>query len=376
MRRTGLSWLAAGVLVTALASCFKDPVTSLQSTSASRLLLTSTTPSGPIGQLSNVTITARPDTDIISIQALDPQGNYLSFGAPTFATADPTIATVVAYPDSTIGHVPGSTLWKALVIAGANFGTTNVMVTAAGVTDTIAVVTLPVAFTGTISPANAHASDTVTISAPAGLSFGAAAAATFGAGPNFLVSRSASALKYIAGAALSAGKVAVSGVVMNGIALPTLTSTATLTVTDNLFPGDTTAAAAINMGTLNKPGDSLVTYGSVNGSEAALYLKFTLDTTSAVQVYFAFLGTGGVVNNVYSPSDQNPDNDIVICTNSNCTYGTDLAGNAAAATNNPETGTSSSIVGSAGAPTTVYLRIYPGFGTTSGVSSFRVRVKL
>ena len=378
MRRTGLSWLAAGVLVVASASCFKDPVTSLQSSNATRLILTSTTPSGPIGTLSNITVTARPDTNVISIQALDNQGNYIAFGAPTFTTADPTVATVVAFPDSTIGHVPGSTLWKALVIAGTTFGITNVTVTAAGVTDTINVVTLPVNFTGTVSKAAANSGDTITINAPALLSFGPNANATFSPGPAFRASVTPTALKMVMTGAGPATTFTVSGVVMSGVPLPTLTSTATVSVTDALEPANNTAAGAVNMGVIKKAGDSLVVGSSISftdaGSDAtgngADYWSLTLDTTTTLSLNLSFNGSGN------GGTDQNPDLDVVICTNSTCTYNTDLAGNKASATNNPEAGTTTAaIVGSAGAPTTVYIRVYGYFSTTAGVTGYRLRVK-
>lgn len=380
MRRTGLSSLAAaGILAVVGVSCFKDPVTSLQSTTASRLVVTETKPSGPIGQLTNVTITNKPDTNVINVQAVDPQGNYLTIGQPTFTSADPTVASVIAFPDTTIAVIPGSTLWKAEIVAGAQFGVTTVTVSAAGLTDTISVINLPTKFQGTINgtaAASVHPADTITFAPPAGMTFGPTATATFGQGPNFFVSRTATALKYVAGAitintATGASiplTATINGLLIAGnTVVPTgVPTTATLTVIDNNEPADNTSAGAVAMGTIAAVGDSLVAYGSIDGGDAVGdYLKFQLNVSDSLAIRIDFKGSGAGTN------DANPDLDLVICTNSSCTYGTDLAGNAASATNNPEVGKTPVVT----APTTVYLRVYSAFTSSGGATGYRVRVK-
>ena len=126
MRRQGMGWFAAGVLVLASVSCFKDPVKPLQG-GAARLTLNRS--------FANMTV---PETLIVTVQAVDAQGNFLAFPAPTYATGAATVATMIPFPDTVIGTIPGNTLYKALLISQA-VGNTVTKVTAAGVTDSIVV---------------------------------------------------------------------------------------------------------------------------------------------------------------------------------------------------------------------------------------------
>lgn len=275
MRRQGLGWLAASVTVLATMSCFKDPVTSLQG-SATRLILSTT----------YATVTARPDTDVITIQAQDDQGNFQAFAAPTYTSVDPTIATMVAFPDTVVGTVPGATLWKALLIAGPNFGTTKIAVTAAGVTDTISVLTLPVAFAGTITPATVQPGDTVTIAPPAGLTFGATATATASSGSGFykFVSRSATALKYLAGAAGASQTATISGATLGTTALPPLTTSATFSVTETNEPANDAIGTAPALSLPVNVGDSVVVYGSVSSSDIDDIFTISATTGDSVTI--------------------------------------------------------------------------------------------
>ncbi|HEY2807087.1 MAG TPA: hypothetical protein VGI92_14605 [Gemmatimonadales bacterium] len=111
----------------AAVSCFKDPTSSLQG-SATRLDLSVNFANLAVG-----------DTQVVTIQAVDNQGNFKAFAAPTYAPAAPSVANMIAFPDTVIGTVPGNTLYKALLI-GAAAGNTKVSITAAGVTDSIIVV--------------------------------------------------------------------------------------------------------------------------------------------------------------------------------------------------------------------------------------------
>lgn len=139
MRRQGFVWLGAAVAVLGTAACFTAPV---KAGSASRVLVTEVkAPSGhelqSVGDLTFVSI-AKNDTVVLGIQVQDNVGNYFSFAAPTLATGSSAVATLVAFPDTTLGVLPGNTFYKALLI-GAGTGTTPAIITAAGVTDSVAV---------------------------------------------------------------------------------------------------------------------------------------------------------------------------------------------------------------------------------------------
>lgn len=126
MRRQGLVWLAAGVVALGAAACFSDPTKALRAGPA-RLVLSRS--------FANMTVA---ETLLVTVQAVDGQGNYQSFTEPTYTPASAIVATMASLSDTTIVSVPGLTLWKANLV-GKAVGTTKVMVVAAGITDSISV---------------------------------------------------------------------------------------------------------------------------------------------------------------------------------------------------------------------------------------------
>src|SRR5262249_41342337 len=126
--------------------------------------------------------------------------------------------------------------------------------------------------------------------------------------------------------------------------------------------------------TLANVGDSSITYGAMDGSaDIRDYYKFTMPggaASNTVSVQLAFFGNGS------GSDDPNPDFDVVVCPTPSgagrCAAGQDIIpNNAAWATNQPEAGTATAVVGG----TTVFVRTFEYFATGAGIGSYRLRVK-
>lgn len=116
------------------------------------------------------------ETKAVVVQALDDQGNPLAVSFET--SVGPGITVVV---DSTFLPTNGAPITgqtRFLVTANTFVGT-SFTVTGDGKSLEIPVRSLPVSFTGTFSNATPALGDTVTLTAPAGLTFGADASITF-----------------------------------------------------------------------------------------------------------------------------------------------------------------------------------------------------
>ena len=256
MRRQGMGWLAAGVLVLASVSCYKDPVKPLQG-GATRLIVSR----------SSATVSV-PDSLVITTQVVDQQGNYLTFGAPTVTTLDPTIANIIPFPDSIIGTIPGNTLRKLEIVA-VSAGQTKVTVTVDGLTDTVGVLVFPRLFTGTITPTTVHPGDTVTFTAPTNVTFNpASATANVGAlGFYKLVSATSTTLKMIAGASGPVPYSITGAILLGTYPITSLTPGTALTVTENKEPANDTAS--VRDSTIAMPvnvGDTTTVFASLDSA--------------------------------------------------------------------------------------------------------------
>lgn len=291
MKRLGKVFLATGVVAMAASACFSDPTSDLRN-GPSRLNLSRRFVVQNVG-----------DTDQVNVSVLDDQGNALSFEAVSYAPVDPTVATMADLPDSTLRTFPGNTLFKTILI-GLGAGTTKIAITAGGVTDSLTVLVFPVAFTGTITPASGNMGDTITVTAPAGITFDTTVAnVTLNGGPVLRTGRTTTTIKFLA-PDVTGGTITVTGGLLLGqYALPALTSTATLTVAnqanepanDNMLaPG--TLAATTSFQTL---------FGSLSSSDANDFFRIDLAAPGIIEAFLDFTGTG-------AGNAGNPDIDVYV----------------------------------------------------------------
>jgi hypothetical protein len=122
--------------------------------------------------------------------------------------------------------------------------------------------------------------DTVTITASAALTFSTASGAltgvTVGGQDVWIISRTASAIKFIGPRATTSDTVMLSNVLLLGsIRLASLPAATRITVTEPNDPADDDPSATTAVLTLYKD-----FYGSVSGSDADDYIKFTTPATS------------------------------------------------------------------------------------------------
>lgn len=273
MKRQSTALLVAAVLGLGAFGCFKDPVSDLQG-SPSRVSLSRRFLQPTAG-----------DTTVVNVQVLDQQGNPLMLENVTYTSLDPAVASMEPLPDSVLRNFPGLTLTKANVIATGT-GTTKIVVAANGVNDTITVITYPTGFAGTITPTVAEGGNIV-ITAPTGVTFSTTATAVGNSGPLYrLVSRTATVLTYVAASVGAAQTLTINGAILLGsIPLPALVSNATFTVTAPTEPAND--AAATTTATLTPPaapGDSVVGYGSIDGSDIDDFWNIVVVAGDSIQI--------------------------------------------------------------------------------------------
>jgi hypothetical protein len=219
MKNQRKAWLAAGVLAVVAAGCFSDPVSDLQS-GATALRLSKTY------LVQNVN-----DSDVVSIQVLDNQGNPLPLTGVSFSSADPAVATMIPLPDSTVRTVPNGTQTRGTIIA-LTPGATTISVTANGLSQDIAVLSYPLAFDGVVTPATVAEGGLITIASTPVITFLPTVSATIGGEPALLVSSSATSLVVLAGVAGASQSLVISGMQLNGsIPLADLAALTKVTVT-------------------------------------------------------------------------------------------------------------------------------------------------
>ena len=245
MKRSLVSILALAAIV----GCFDDP------TSAGR--------NGPARLRMSLNQTFLDPNEEVTVQAtvLDEQGNQL-FGAVTFSSDDPNIATAEDVAD---GALPGGVGSTGLITAGTTAGATWVRATAGGVTDSIYVVVVPPTFAGTITPAAPTVSDTVTISTSGALLFVPAnVTVSMGGAPMQVVSATATSVRFIP-VFTADGEVMVGGLQLVGtIDLPPLVATQLVNVADPENANDAPGGGLV-IASPGAVGDTAVSFGAVTG---------------------------------------------------------------------------------------------------------------
>lgn len=258
--------LAAALVAAGTTACFKDPTSDLMN--------------GPVRidlARSVVFITAG---DSVSIQAevKDDAGNVFSSADATWTSGDETIA--VARKDTV--YIPGGE-FSRVFIRGVAGGQTYARITSNGLTDSVRVVVVPVVFNGTVLPATSNVGDTVTVTATSALTFSTTAGAlsdvTVGGREVFILSRTASVIKFIAPKSTTSDTVSISNVLLIGsIRLASLPASSRITVNDPNEPGNDDPATPASL--------TLYTdkYGSLGGSDVDDFFTFTTTTADSVRI--------------------------------------------------------------------------------------------
>lgn len=195
MKRHGVRLITAALATAVAAACFSDPTSSLRD-GPSSIVLSRSAAIVPIG-----------DSTLVEARVVDRQGNVLPATGAAWTTDNAAVADV----DVAATQVPAEASSRAYIKGIATLGgITTVRVTVRGLTDSVRVTALPTQYLGTgtfavtgtatadTTPLGAAftAGDTITITAPAGMTFDAAASViTLGGTGTYLLSRSASAVK-------------------------------------------------------------------------------------------------------------------------------------------------------------------------------------
>jgi hypothetical protein len=265
--------VAAVALALAASACFKDPTSDLRG-SPSRLKVSRVYIVQSVG-----------DTDLVSIEALDEQGNPQSIAAPTFSTGDAAVAEAVAVPDTIGGTLPGAVRWAAKIAANGA-GRTTINVTAAGQADSIVVLVFPTSFTGAVTASVAEGS-VVTIAATASVGFVPAATTVTLDGNNVrLDAVTASQITFKAWGVNPSQAVVVKNLLLLGqFALDSLVATTAVTVTNPAEPGDGTPAGATAITLPAAVGDSaMVSIASVSSADVDDFYTFTTTTADSLEI--------------------------------------------------------------------------------------------
>lgn len=267
MKNLGKAAFTVGALAVVAAGCFSDPTSDLRG-GPDRLTLSNTVVVQRVGE-----------TDQIDIQVKDQQGNSLPFGAPTFTSLDPTIATMAPLPDPTLVTVPGNTLFKS-VLTALSSGTTRIVVTADGVSDTVTVFVLPVTSgSATVGASLFGPASELTITAPPNTSFnttGATSTVSFGLAAGTITSLTAGTITVVSPINYT-GPVTVRNMV-----------TVTQDVDSIVIPSVTIAAAT-------NPGTMVVSAGPLGPGTLLTLTPPTGGTFSATASTVTFGATAGII---------------------------------------------------------------------------------
>jgi hypothetical protein len=262
MKQLSSILLAAALVAAGTTACFKDPTSGLMN--------------GPvrIDLARSVVFVNAGDSVAIQAEVKDEAGNVFDASAATWASGDETVA--VARKDTV--YIPGGA-FSRVFIRGVSGGQTYARITTNGLTDSLRVVVVPTVFNGTVGPATRTVGDTVTITATSALTFstvaGSETGVTVGGQDVWIISRTASAIKFIGGRATTADTVMLSNVLLLGsIRLASLPASSRITITEPSDPADDSPATPAAM-TLYKD-----YYGTVSGSDADDYISFTTPATS------------------------------------------------------------------------------------------------
>lgn len=269
MNRSRLVLVAAAAATIGSAGCFSDPTSSISD--GPSLLRLSTTRA----------FITQGDTLVVTVQAVDARGAQFPAVAD-FTTSDASVATTSNLVADTLPRQ----LRSSGSIAGVGAGRAIVTVTAGGVTDSIIVVVVPTGFPGTVSPATANVGDTITITGTSVITFDpAATTVTIGGAPTFVTSLTASQIKLIAGPIVASGSVEISNLLLLGtIAIPSLTSGTTLTVTELGEPANDAPAGGPVIALPAAVGSSSYRYGSFTASDVDDFFTITTTTADSVEI--------------------------------------------------------------------------------------------
>lgn len=128
------------------------------------------------------------ETKFVTVELVDGQGNQL---ATDFTAHDATPGITVAEDPTFLATTIGTRLptQERFVVTGVTPSVNSFVVSAGDTSLTVEVQVLPTSFGATLSPTAPALNQAVTITAPAGFSFGPAAGVTIGADPGFVVDR-------------------------------------------------------------------------------------------------------------------------------------------------------------------------------------------
>lgn len=301
--------LVATLVAAGTVACFKDPTSSLRN-GPTRIDLTRSSVFLPVG-----------DSLQVQAEVKDEQGNTFDATDAAWTTSNAAVAVVNA---DTSRPIPQTAFSRAFIrTTGA--GAAWVYFESRGLKDSIQVYGIPLLFDGTVaSVANPSVRDTITITGTAALSFVATgedtSVVTVGGHQVWMLSRSASQLKFLAPDVAAGAKVALSNVMLNGVVkIGSLDAATTLTVTDPTEPANDDPATAPTM-TLYQD-----YYGTVSASDADDFVKFTTTTADSVRIEIQWQtdsdidgylldGTGGgygVLDGYAMAGSSNPENTAV-----------------------------------------------------------------
>jgi hypothetical protein len=260
--------LAVAVVAAGAVACFKDPTSSLRN-GASRIVLTRSSVFLPVG-----------DSLAVQAEVKDDQGNSFDIGDAAWTTSDAAVAVVAA---DVSRPIPFSIFSKAFIrTTGA--GAAWVYVESHGIKDSVQVYGLPLVFDGTVAHvANPSPRDTITITGTTALAFttsgGDTSVVTVGGAQVWMISRSASQLKFLAPTGDPNATVSITNVVLNGVVqVASLDATSTLTVADPTEPGNDDPATP---GAMTLYQDY---FGTLTASDVDDFVSFTTTTADNVRI--------------------------------------------------------------------------------------------
>jgi len=330
---------AAALLALGATACFEDPTNPLAN-GPSRINL----------DRSSVFISVGDSVSVVA-EIKDDAGNTFSAAAAGWESSAPTVATVRR--DTVV--IPGNAFTRAFILAVAA-GKSYVRITDQGVSDSVLVWVLPLAFNGTVSPASSNVGDTLTISASSALGFsttaGSLSEVTVGGLPVWVLSRTASQIKLIAPMVDAGSAVTITNVMLLGtVAIASLDATTTVRVTEASEPGNDDPATPAAM-TLYQD-----YYGTVSGSDADDYIAFTTPATG-----------DSVLVEVEWLSDADLDIGLLLGDGSDCAPNPGACYAIMGSSNNPEVGRFRLL-----AATTYQLDVWVYAAGASPVTFYRVR---
>ncbi len=260
--------LAVAVVAAGAVACFKDPTSSLRN-GASRVLLTRSSVFLPVG-------------DSLSVQAelKDDQGNTFDVPDATWTSSNPAVAVVNVDASRPIPlHI-----FSRAFIRTTGAGLAWVYFESHGLKDSVQVYGLPLVFDGTVAHvASPGPRDTITISGTTALGFTASgedtSVVTVGGIQVWMISRSATQLKFLAPPGDADATINITNLVLNGVVtVSNLDATSTLTVVDATEPANDDPATPAAMTLYSDY------FGTLTSSDADDFISFTTTTADNVRI--------------------------------------------------------------------------------------------